>query len=149
LCIPSINKLVRSFLTIFVLQLPLQRFRLLLQKLFTMPGKRKVNYSSRSVFWPCGDCRNNCIPNSVQCDTCNSWYHYSWQQLDLPDIEYIIRPDASFTCRPVILLKLDSSPLSLLFFVLEWYYMFYSYSYKLYFINSIISITNYYFYAIN
>jgi len=99
LCIPSINKLARSFLTILVLQLPLQRFRLLLQKLFTMPGKRKVNYSSRSVFWPCGDCRKNCTANSVQCDTCNSWYHYSCQQLDLPDIEYIIRPDASFTCK--------------------------------------------------
>jgi hypothetical protein len=73
--IPSINKLARSFLTILVLQLSLQRFRLLLQKLFTMPGKREVNYSSRSVFWPCGDCRKNCTVNSVQRDTCSSCYH--------------------------------------------------------------------------
>ena len=132
------------------LQFELQRFRLLLQKLLTMPGKRKVEYFSRSVFWPCGDCRNNCTTNSVQWDTCKSWYHYSCQQLDLPDIEYIIRPDASFTSKTCHLAEIGqftfkSSLLRLRMLL----YVFISFSHKLYFINSIISITNYYFYVIN
>lgn len=52
----------------------------------------------RSVFWPCGDCRLNCSAKVVQCECCNSWYHYQCQNVTLLDIEYLVRPDSSFTC---------------------------------------------------
>ena len=55
------------------------------------------NMPARSAFWPCGDCRKSCTADSVQCDTCNSWYHYQCQQLDIVDIEYLVTPDATFT----------------------------------------------------
>ena len=49
-------------------------------------------------FWPCGDCRGNCTQNSVQCDTCQSWYHYNCQNLSMEDLEYLVKATSSFTC---------------------------------------------------
>lgn len=53
----------------------------------------------RSVFWPCGDCRLNCSKNAVQCDSCNSWYHYHCQLLSLSDVEFLVNgKDSNFSC---------------------------------------------------
>ena len=60
--------------------------------------KRKISYLKRSVFWPCGECRQNCTENSVQCDSCNSWYHYDCQQLSLSDIDVLVNTSYSTFC---------------------------------------------------
>jgi len=54
------------------------------QKLI-MTRKRKTSYLAWFAFWPCGDCTKN----SVCCDSCNSWYHYSCQNLSLHDITFL------------------------------------------------------------
>ena len=60
--------------------------------------KRKISYLKRSVFWPCGECRQNCTENSVQYDSCNSWYHYDCQQLSLSDIGVLVNTSYSTFC---------------------------------------------------
>jgi len=60
--------------------------------------KRKISYLKRSVFWPCGECRQNCTKNSVQCDSCNLWYHYDCQQLSLSDIDVLVNTLVIFCC---------------------------------------------------
>lgn len=35
--------------------------------------------------WPCGVCEGNCEVDSVQCDLCDTWYHYNCLQLDEND----------------------------------------------------------------
>ena len=89
LCISVIKRLTHLFLVILLFPIAITfTFTItIITDSFNMPGKRKVNYSARSAFWHCGDCRKSCTANSVQCDTCNSWYHYQCQQLDLVDIE--------------------------------------------------------------
>ena len=57
--------------------------------------KRKISYLKMSVFWPCGECRQNCTENSVQCDSCNSWYHYDCQQLSLSDIDVLVNTSSN------------------------------------------------------
>jgi hypothetical protein len=46
-----------------------------LQHTIIMP-KRKVAYTKRSVFYPCGACRQNCTTEVIRCDSCSSWFHY-------------------------------------------------------------------------
>ena len=67
------------------------------QKLI-MTHKRKISYLAWSAFWPCGDCRGNCTKNSVCCDSCNSWYHYSCQNLSLDDITFLTCSNVSKFC---------------------------------------------------
>ena len=91
LCISVIKRLTHFFLVILLFPIAITFTITIITDSFNMPA--------RSAFWPCGDCRKSCTANSVQRDTCNSWYHYQCQQLDLVDIEYLVTPDATFTCK--------------------------------------------------
>jgi hypothetical protein len=44
------------------------------------------------------DCRGNCTQNSVQCDTCQYWYHYNCKNHSMEDLEYLVKSTSSFTC---------------------------------------------------
>ena len=98
LCISVIKRLTHLFLVILLFPIAITFTITIITDLFNMPGKRKVNYYACCTVWHCGDYRKSCTANSVQCDTCNSWYHYQCQQLDLVDIEYLVTPEATFTC---------------------------------------------------
>ena len=39
-------------------------------------GKGKAKKSKKTL-WPCGVCNNKCNEDSVACDGCDSWYHFT------------------------------------------------------------------------
>jgi hypothetical protein len=43
--------------------------------------KRKLAYTKRSMFYPCGACRQNCTTEVIRCDSCSSWFNYSFENL--------------------------------------------------------------------
>jgi len=108
-CISVIKRLTHLFLVILLFPIAITFTITIITDSLNMPGKRKDNYSARSAFWPCGDCPKSCTADSVQCDTCISWYDYQCQQLDLVDIEYLVTLEATLHARPAALLNLAST----------------------------------------
>ena len=86
LCNSVIKLLAHLFLVILLFPIAIMFTITIITDSFNMPGKRKVNYYACCTVWHCGDYRKSCTANAVQCDTCNSWYHYQYQKLDLIDM---------------------------------------------------------------
>lgn len=70
--------------------------------------KRKIQYSQRSAFWPCGACRGNCAKDSVECSSCSQWFHYSCENLSEEDVKKL-QGTTPFTCFQCLRLEVDSS----------------------------------------
>jgi hypothetical protein len=66
LCNSVIKLLAHLFLVILLFPIAIMFTITIITDSFNMPGKGKVNYSARSAFWPCGDCRKSCTAYYVQ-----------------------------------------------------------------------------------
>lgn len=55
-------------------------------------GKGKAK-KSKTVEWPCGVCYLECENNAIECDLCDTWYHYECVQLDDNKVKYFENRD--------------------------------------------------------
>lgn len=62
------------------------------------PKKRKITHAKKAAFWPCGSCRQNCSLNSIYCESCKTWFHYSCADLDSDECSLFEKSDLSFIC---------------------------------------------------
>ena len=61
-----------------------------------MRNRNKLSLPAR---YPCGNCRKNCGLFSIQCENCETWYHYKCELLTKNQYETINNSPYDFFCR--------------------------------------------------